>query len=202
MDKQLEEFFTSRKFYKELAKGGKKFYDRFTHYVRDNLDKVDDIKKYLIPTVERFTLDLEFWVNQVILNNNLSNRVNYIYTVLEFRRYYIMYDAVFGNKFEKYQKFTLRDSIIAKLLAEGKLEELIQGKSISVIEQTSNVPPGPPPSNPPNNTNRPPLEMRISRYIDGLCLNLSLVVLGINLYFNGYMTQRLRQAQHFVMGRY
>jgi hypothetical protein len=150
MDKGLEEFFTSRKFYKELAKGGKKFYDRFIHYLRDNIDKIESIKKYLIPTVKRLTLDLEFWLNQAKFNNNLYNRTNYIYTVLEFRRYSIMYDAVMGNKFQKYEKFTLYDSVLAKLLAEGKLEELLQGKP---VELSTNIQQGPPP--PPSNTNRP-----------------------------------------------
>jgi hypothetical protein len=159
MDDRLKEFFTSRDFYEDLAEGGKKFYKKFVHYLRDNIDKVEEIKSYLLPSIKRITSNLEFWVSLVRLGNDEYNRVNYIHTVLEFRRYYIMYDVIMGYKFEKYDKFSFHDSVIAKLLSEGKLDEFLCGKPVELTSNTNQNQP------PPSNTNRPPLGKGFKKYI-------------------------------------
>jgi hypothetical protein len=89
-------FFNTRDYHLDLAKQGKKFYKDFAKYLSRNISEVDDLKKILYGEKNKARLIYEFWYNEY--NNNPDNaifRIKYIDSLIEYRRYLIMFDIVF-----------------------------------------------------------------------------------------------------------
>jgi hypothetical protein len=139
-------FFNTRDYYVDLANQGKKFYKDFTKFLSHNIHEVDDLR--MIIDSEKTKAKSIYDICYIIYNldpSNAINRIRYIYNLLEYRRYIIMYDIVHGNLPPKFPKLTDEDLEIAKSLAKGQLNSIIQGTTRfpHVLLQ-------------PNNTNRPP----------------------------------------------
>jgi hypothetical protein len=139
-------FFNTRDYHEDLAKQGKKFYRDFAKYLSRNIQEADDLKKILDAKKNTARLIYEFWYDEYIKNpGNAILRIKYIDSLIEYRRYLIMFDIVFGIQPSKLQKLTGDDLAIVKSIAKGELDDVIEGKS----RLPHYVPQ-------PSNTNRPP----------------------------------------------
>jgi hypothetical protein len=139
-------FLNTRDYYVDLAKHGKDFYKDFAKFLSHNIDEVYNLR--MIIDSEKTKANSSYDISYIIYSldpSNAINRIRYIYNLLEYRRFIIMYDIVHGYLPPKFPKLTDDDLEIAKSLAKGDLNDIIEGKTRlpHVLLQ-------------PNNTNRPP----------------------------------------------
>jgi hypothetical protein len=139
-------YLNTRDYYLDLANQGKKFYKDFAKFLRNNIQEVDDLGKILDAKKITATMVYQFWYYIYNIDPlNVINRIRYIHSLLEYRRYLIMFDIVYADQPPKFQKLTGDDLKIVKSLAKGELDDIIQGRTRlpHVLLQ-------------PNNTNLPP----------------------------------------------
>jgi hypothetical protein len=124
------------------VKGGKKLYKDFAKFLSNNMDLVDDLRKLLDPKNVSARNVYEFWYGQYIKDtSNPINRIRYIYSLLEHRKILIMHDLVYGYQTPKLPKITGDDLEIVRALAEGELDDILQGRTRfpHVLPSTSTI---------------------------------------------------------------